>query len=133
MHTLPGHAKVLKTTAMPKTVAFLTRLTVESTSPRLFLREMHSMKLMPTSAVRRVAVTLLLPWCFLAQAAEQSPWESTPFTGEPAAISRAAAAGENAKDVNVVVLLSEDEYSFDTSGSRVSRYYMVYKVLTATA
>ena len=61
------------------------------------------------------------------------PWEVAAFTGDPAAIARAAAKVPGAEDDDVVVLLMEASYSFDEAGRETYTQRLVYRILAAGA
>ena len=60
------------------------------------------------------------------------PWEGAPFTGDPAAILRAAAAGPR-PTAPVEILLDEAKAAFDAEGRRTLFWRRVYRVLDAKA
>jgi transglutaminase-like putative cysteine protease len=61
-------------------------------------------------------------------AGPDAPWEGEPFTGDPAAIVRAAEAAAPAGKHDVAVLFVESSFSYDEAGREVSRHRLVYRV-----
>ncbi len=61
------------------------------------------------------------------------PWDGEPFAADPAAVAHAAARFEGRDGEPVVVLLSEQHYSFDAAGREVYTQRLVYRLLTAAA
>jgi Tfp pilus assembly protein PilF len=70
---------------------------------------------------------LLVP--VVAAAAE--PWDQGPLAADPSAIMRAAKAAPAVGD-DVLVLFENDIYSYSADGRVDSRFYRVFRVLTAT-
>jgi transglutaminase-like putative cysteine protease/predicted Zn-dependent protease len=62
-----------------------------------------------------------------------APWEGAAFTGDPAAVARAAARIQGEEGDDVVVLLMEASYSFDEAGRETYSQRLVYRILTAGA
>lgn len=63
-------------------------------------------------------------------ASAQQPWDGPAFSGDPAAILKAASAVPVANDVSVVVLLRQHRFDFDESGRRIYTRRMLYRVVT---
>ncbi|HVT60598.1 MAG TPA: DUF3857 domain-containing protein [Thermoanaerobaculia bacterium] len=61
------------------------------------------------------------------------PWEQAPFSADPAAILRAAAAISGRDGEPVVVLFSDLRYAYDEQGRETSTHRIVYRILTAAA
>jgi transglutaminase-like putative cysteine protease len=61
------------------------------------------------------------------------PWEGAPFTADPAAMALAAARFEGRDGEPVVVLLSDQRYSFDAAGRETHTQRLVYRILSAGA
>ncbi len=76
----------------------------------------------------------LFLWTLTAAAAESpDPWDSVPFSADPALILRAAASVPAAGDAEAVVLLDEDQYEFDAEGRAVHRRHRLYRILNQGA
>ena len=58
------------------------------------------------------------------------PWEKAPLTAEPAAVLRAAHEAPVPEGADIVVLLDEHRYVFDTEGRAELTRRLVYRVLT---
>ncbi len=69
----------------------------------------------------------------LFAAGPAAPWEGAAFTGDPAAVARAAARIQGEEGDDVVVLLMEASYSFDEAGRETYSQRLVYRILTAGA
>jgi hypothetical protein len=68
-----------------------------------------------------------------AGGARPEPWEGTPFAADPGAVARAAARFEGRDGEPVVVLLSDQRYSFDAGGRETHTQRLVYRILSAGA
>lgn len=73
-----------------------------------------------------VVLCLLLPLHALAA----EPWEGAPFSAEPAALARAAAALPAPQGADVHVLLEEASFSYDGEGRETTSWRLVYRLLT---
>lgn len=73
-----------------------------------------------------VILCLLLPLHALAA----EPWEGAPFSAEPQALARAAAALPAPQGAHVQVLLEEASFSYDAEGRETSSWRLVYRLLT---
>ena len=69
----------------------------------------------------------------MAAGGSAAPWEGAAFTGDPAAVARAAARIQGEEGDDVVVLLMEASYSFDAAGRETYSQRLVYRILTAGA
>ncbi|HEY8022665.1 MAG TPA: DUF3857 domain-containing protein, partial [Thermoanaerobaculia bacterium] len=61
------------------------------------------------------------------------PWESAPFTADPAAVARAAERAAAGQKAAVLVLLAESRFSYDEAGRCVTTRRLVYRIQTAQA
>jgi hypothetical protein len=70
----------------------------------------------------------------LAAQPTAEPWEGAPFSADPAALARAAAAlPADGEGEPVAVLLSDARYSYDEAGRETYTHHVVYKITSATA
>lgn len=93
-------------------------------------------KLHPRRSFAVKSMLLLAPLALASLpllAATAEPWEGKAFTGDPAAIARAAARVRGEEGDDVVVLLMEASYSFDEAGRETYSQRLVYRILTAGA
>ena len=68
-----------------------------------------------------------------AATAGPEPWETAPFSADPAAVARAAARFSGHDGEPVVVLLSDQRYSLDAAGRETYTQRLVYRILSTGA
>ncbi len=71
--------------------------------------------------------------CPATGAAASEPWDHAAFTADPAAVVEAAAALPTEEGVDVLVLLEEVTWSFDSAGRAVYKHRLVYRIVTPVA
>ena len=73
-----------------------------------------------------------LIYCSSLVAGINRPWEAAPFTATPADVLKAAAA-DNPKDADVVILSRDTRYVFDAEGKKTMTERTVFRIVNATA